>query len=46
MTAASTGEVMWTPDPVMQRYASFTVEHLLVLAEPFTITLPIRDIAP
>ena len=92
MTAAATGEVMWTPDPVMQRYASSgtkrrdrlekpaeyaaagvrhywriepdpvhvfaydlvdgayrlvadsTVE--LVLAEPFTITLPIRDIAP
>jgi Uma2 family endonuclease len=42
MTAASTGEVMWTPDPVMQRYASFTVEHVLALP-PDAPRVELRD---
>jgi hypothetical protein len=38
MTAAQTGHVRWTPDPIRQRLAPNNVEDV--------IKLPIRDITP
>jgi hypothetical protein len=41
MTAEPTGHVMWSPDPISQRLASYTLEDVLLLPE-----LHVRDITP
>jgi hypothetical protein len=43
MTAEPTGHAMWSPDPIRQRLAAYTLEDV---TGPFEIRLPIRDITP